>query len=268
VFAEWVHTHTLLPEDFDLLTGTFHSVFPHTRIWMSSQGDLIFVGTREPAAWDYARLQQQFAKTVGVADDLKSIGIWTPSAFFAGHVLGETETDALVRNVAGVHTDDHPVLEFRTPRSLYVDTTPMITEELDRFQKQNPPTIAGLDPEHDLDAEATYLLGFAYASLGRPQLGITYMERSTKMAPDHPEVLVGLANQYRQAGRLAEAQAAYEKALNQDLNNIEALLSLGEIRLDAGQIEWTRLLAERALRLEPQNARAHALVDRLQEAER
>jgi tetratricopeptide (TPR) repeat protein len=77
-----------------------------------------------------------------------------------------------------------------------------------------------------------------------------------------------LANQYRLAGRLAEAQAAYEKALTLDLNNIEALLSLGEIRLDAGQIEWTRLLAERALRLAPQNARAHALVDRLQEAER
>ena len=268
VFAQWVHTHTLLPEDFDLLTATFHSVFPHTGIWMSSQGDLIFVGTRESASWDYARLQQHFAKTDGVAGDLKSIGIWTPSALFAAHVLGEAETDALVRNVAGVHTDDRPVLEFRTPRSLYVDTTPMIAQELDRFRQPNPPVIAGFDPQHDLDPEGTYLLGFAYASLGRPQLGISYLERSTKMAPNDALFFVGLANQYRQGGRLADAQTAYEKALNLDLNNVEALLSLGEIRLDAGQIEWTRLLAERALRLEPQNARAHALVDRLQEVER
>ena len=48
VFAQWVHTHTLLPEDFDLLAATFHAAFPQTRIWMSAQGDLIFVGTREP----------------------------------------------------------------------------------------------------------------------------------------------------------------------------------------------------------------------------
>ena len=53
VFAQWVHTHTLLPEDFDLLVATFHAAFPQTRIWMSAQGDLIFVGTREPATWDY-----------------------------------------------------------------------------------------------------------------------------------------------------------------------------------------------------------------------
>ena len=268
VFAQWVHTHTLLAEDFDLLVATFHAVFPHTQIWMSSQGDLIFVGTRERAAWEYVRLKQHFEKTAGVADDLKSIGMWTPFALFGAHVLRDTETDALVRNVAGIHTDDHPVLEFRTPRSLYVDTTPMIVQELDRFRQVNPPAIEGFDPQHGLDAEGTYLLGFAYASLGRTELGITYMQRSTTMAPDQPSLFVGLANQYRQAGRLAEAQAAYEKALTIDLNNVEALLSLGEIRLAAGQIEWTRLLAERALRLAPQNARAHALVDRLQEAER
>jgi spermidine synthase len=268
VFAQWVHTHTLLPEDFDLLVATFHAAFPRTRIWMSAQGDLIFVGTREPADWDYGRLKQHFENTDNVADDLKSIGFWTPYALFAAHVLGEAETDALVRNVVGIYTDDHPVLEFRTPRSLYVDTTPMIVQELDRFRQENPPAIQGFDPQHDLDAEGTYLFGFASASLGRSDLGITYMQRSTTMAPDHPLFLVGLANQYRLGGRLADAQAAYEKALTLDLNNVEALLSLGEIRLDAGQIEWTRLLAQRALRLAPQNARAHALVDRLQEAER
>jgi tetratricopeptide (TPR) repeat protein len=199
---------------------------------------------------------------------LKAIGIWSPFALFGAHVLAEAETNALVHDVAGIHTDDHPVLEFRTPRSLYADTTPMIAQELDRVRQPSPPVIQGFDVQRDLDAEQTYLLGFAYASLGRRELGIDYMQRSTAMAPDQPPFFVGLANQYRLAGRLADAQTAYEKALTLDLNNVEALLSLGEIRLEAGQIEWTRLLAERALRLAPQNARAHALVDRLQEAER
>ena len=56
--------------------------------------------------------------------------------------------------------------------------------------------------------------------------------------------------------------------LSLDLNNVEALVSLGEIRLDEGQPEWTRVLSERALRLAPLDARVHALIDRLQQMER
>jgi spermidine synthase len=268
VFAQWIHTHTLLPEDFALVTATFHAVFPHIQIWMSSQGDLIFVGAADPVAWDFNRLKKHFDQTAGVAEDMKAIGIWHPFALFGAYVLGETETAALAAEASGLHTDDHPVLEFRTPRSLYVETTPMIAQELNRFRKADPPVVPGFDLERDLDAEGNYLLGFAYASVGRPDLGVKYMEKSTTMAPNEPQFFVGLAHQYQQTGRIPEAQAAYEKALNLDLNNVEALLSLGEIRLELGQIEWTRLLAERALRLAPQNARAHALVDRLQEAER
>lgn len=268
VFVQWIHTHTLLPEDFALLTATFHAVFPHTQIWTSANGNLILLGTQDPVAWDYARLQQHFARTPGVAEDLQSAGIWHPFALFGGEILGEDEVKTFVREVPRFHTDDHPVLEFRTPRSLYVETTPMIAQALDALRRPNAPVIAGFDPQHDLDAEGTYLLGFAYASLGRSALGMTYMERSTTMAPDRPLFFVGLANQYREAGRIADAQAAYERALTLDLNNVDALVSLGEIRLDGGQIEWTRVLTDRALRLAPQDARVHALVERLLEAER
>ena len=87
------------------------------------------------------------------------------------------------------------------------------------------------------------------------------------MAPDRAMFLVGLANQYRAAGRVLDARGAYERALKLDLNNVEALVSLGEIRLDEGQLEWTRVLSERALRLAPQDARVHDLIDRLQDAE-
>ena len=268
VFVQWIHTHTLLPEDFALLTATFHAVFPHTQIWTSAQGNLILLGADEAVGWDYARLKEHFARTPGVAEDLESIGIWDPFALFGAHLLGEDEVNELVRTVGGLHTDDHPVLEFRTPRSLYVETTPMVEQALDKLRRPEAPSIAGLNPERDLDADGTYLLGFAYASLGRPELGIPYMERSTNMAPDRPQFFVGLAHQYREAGRIPDAEKSYERALTLDLNNVEALVSLGEIRLDGGQIEWTRVLADRALRRAPQNARVHVLIERLLEAER
>ena len=104
--------------------------------------------------------------------------------------------------------------------------------------------------------------------VGWPELAITFMKRSTTMAPNRAVFLVGLGNQYRAAGRIQDADAAFERALKLDLNNLEALLSLGEIRFDEGQLEWTRVLADRALQLAPQDARVHALIGKLLNAER
>jgi spermidine synthase len=268
IFAQRIDMHALLPDDLGLLAATFHAVFPHMQIWTSAPGNLIFLGARDSFAWDYTRLQQHFARTPGVADDLKSAGIWHPFALFAAQVLGENESDALASDIGQFLTDDRPVLEFRTPRSLYVETTPMIVDELNYYRRPEAPAIAGFDPQRDLDADGAYLLGFAYASVGRSDLAITYMERSIRMAPDRPMFFVGLGNQYRAVGLVSDASAAYERALALDLNNVEALVSLGEIRLEEGKLEWTRVLSDRALRLSPQDARVHALIDRLQEVER
>ncbi len=268
IFAQSLHTQGLLPEDVDFLATTFHSEFPHMQIWTSAPGNLIFLGTRDSVAWDYSRLKNHFAQIQGVAADLNSMGIWRPFALFGAQVLGESESDAFTREIDELNTDDRPTLEFRAPRSLYVETTPSIAKELNPFRRPDAPAIAGFDPQRDLDADGTYLLGFAYASMGQNDLAIRYMERSTAMAPARAMFFVGLANQYRAAGRVLDARAAYERALKLDLNNVEALISLGEIRLDEGQLEWTRVLSERALQLAPQDARVHDLIDRLQEAER
>ena len=268
IFAQCIHTRALLPEDLDLLTATFQAVFPHLQIWTSAPGNLLLLGSRDPVAWDYTRLKQHFARTPGVADDLRLVGIWHPFALFGAQLLGEKESDELAGGIGEFHIDDRPVLEFRTPRSLYVETAPMIVEQLNSFRGPDPPMIAGFDPRRDLDADGAYLLGFSYASVGRSNLAIKYMELSTTMAPNHPMFFVGLGNQYRAVGRVPDARTAYERALALDLNNVEALVSLGEIRLEEGQLDWTRVLSDRALRLAPQDARVHALIDKLQEVER
>jgi spermidine synthase len=268
IFVQCIHTRGLLPDDLERLAATLHAVFPHMQIWTSAAGNLLLLGTRDSVAWDYRRLQQHFAGTPGVADDLNSIGIWQPFALFGAQVLAENESDAFTRDISEFNTDNRPVLEFRAPRSLYGETTSRIARELNPFRRPGAPPIVGFNPERDLDADGAYLLGFEYASMGQPDLAIRYMERSTAMALDRPMFFVGLGNQYRTAGRISEARAAYERALSLDLNNVEALVSLGEIRLDEGQLEWTRVLSDRALRLAPQDARVHALMNRLQEMQR
>ena len=260
IMVQWVHTHALSQDDLALLVATFRAAFPDTEIWTPAFGDLILLGLTDRSPWDYRRVSERMAGVAGVADDLRSIGIWHPAAVFAGYVLGDDRLPGLIGAVRRPHTDDRPVLEFRTPRSLYVATMPLIAELLDRLRGQPFPPVVGFDPERDLDADATYLLGFAYASLGQSRRGIPHMERSTRMAPDRPAFHIGLANQYREVDRPRDAEDAYGRALALDPNNVEALTALGEVLLDAGQASRAAALAERALRLAPDDARARALL--------
>lgn len=184
--------------------------------------------------------------------------MWHPLALFAAYV---TSGEGAARIVAGsgVHTDDLPVLEFATPRWLYADTTNAIENVLDGLRTSPFPRLAGVDLARAVDADATYLLGFAHASLGRPRTAIPFMERSTVMAPGRAAFAVGLGNQYRAAGRTAEAETVYLRAIALDPRQVEARVALGEITLERGDAARALALAEAALAIEPSHARAQAL---------
>ncbi|MBI3998960.1 MAG: fused MFS/spermidine synthase, partial [Armatimonadetes bacterium] len=259
VMVQWVHTHSLASPEFALLVATFQAAFPYTSLWSSGLGDILLVGSVDPVAWEYPRLTVAMAQTPGVRDDLESIGIWHPLALFAAYVIGEDRLPQLVGGIRAPHTDDRPTLEFITPRSLYADTVEEIDRLLHRLRGPTFPPIVGFAPARDLDADATYLIGFAYASLGRPALGIPFMERAVNMAPDHAPFHVGLANQYREAGRHREAAAAYQRAIALDPTQVEARVALGEMLLEQGDARRALELAASALRLEPGNERARRL---------
>src|SRR5262249_21136257 len=162
----------------------------------------------------------------------QSIGIWHPSAMFAAFVIDGERVDRLVEPVRRLHTDDLPTLEFITPRSLYVDTTAQIEELLAGLRGAPFPRIDGFDPARDLDAMATSLLGFAYAAQGRAPLGIGYMERGVRMAPDRAPLWVGLAGRYREVGRKADAEAAFVRAVALDPRDVQAHIALAAFLLD------------------------------------
>ncbi|MDR7522300.1 MAG: fused MFS/spermidine synthase [Armatimonadota bacterium] len=266
VMVQWVHTHSLPPEAFALIVATFRAVFPHTEVWTAAIGDLMLIGTIEPLGWDYRRIAGRLEAIPGVREDLQAIGIWHPAAVLAAFALGGDDLDRLTRSVHRLHTDDRPVLEFWAPRFLYADTQAQIHGLLSHLRTRPFPPVAGFDPSRDLDADATYLMGFAYASLGRPTVGIPYMERSTAMAPDRPAFFVGLAHQYRAVGRPRDAEDAYRRALALDPDHVEALVSLGEILLEAGRPAQALAYAQRALRIAPADERAQALAERARQA--
>lgn len=81
-----------------------------------------------------------------------------------------------------------------------------------------------------------------------------------RIATRAPQLPAGLAGAYAalQEGRLADAQAAYTRVVQDDPRNEDALLGLATIAARQGQHERAEELYLRLLELDPKNAAAHA----------
>ncbi len=145
VMVQWFHGHSLPPEQMKLIVATFRSVFPHTSFWRPNRGDVILMGTVEPTPWDLARLRERVASVPGVRDDLLSMGFWHPLSIFAPFVLDGDDLARMLSGVEGLHSDDHPVIEYLSPRAGYEDTTSINDAGVQALQTKRLPAIAGFE---------------------------------------------------------------------------------------------------------------------------
>ena len=175
------------------------------------------------------RIRRRIESVPGVAEDLRGIGFWHPLSIFAAFVLDGEDLGRMLADVSGLHTDDHPVIEYLSPRSGYVDTTTANDAGVQALQTKRFPPIAGYDEARDFDARARYLLGFGMASIGRVDAAIPLMEESVRGDRPDPKFLIGLGNQYRAKGLFAKAARAYERALSLSAAETEASLRLAEL---------------------------------------
>jgi len=234
LMVQWFHMHSLPPEQMKLIVATFRSVFPNTSLWRPNRGDIILMGSVEPVPWNAARLSERFESTPGVSGDLRPYGFWHPLSIFAAFVLDGSDLDTMLADVRGLHTDDHPVVEYLSPRAARADTTSANDAGLQALQTKTLPPIDGLGDAKALDGRSRYLLGFALASIGRIDPGIRLMEESVRDDRPDPDFLVGLGNQYRAKGWTAKAEAAYERSLALEPGQAEASLRLAELLRAAG----------------------------------
>lgn len=267
MFVQWVQKAGLAPQAFRLIVATFQRSFPHVTVWSAGPTHALLLGSRAPQRWNLDRLQSRMATIPGVADDLKVIGIWHPLALFGAFVLGEDDAGRFTAGAGRTLIDDWPAIEFSAPRSVFDDTAPAISAGLEAVRRGLLPAIDGFDPQQHIDARASYLLGFAYASLGRTSLAIEAMEAAVRASPDVAAYHVGLANQYLRADRRRDALASYEAAVSQDPLQSEALLALGTMAAEGRNadlaLQYYRRAVEAAPNLVPARlALAKALLDR------
>ena len=140
IMCQWIHLYQISLEDVLIFLKTFQSVFPHLSIWIDDS-DMLVLGADQPIPLNRDILQQRmFEPAVWWSLQRASI---TPDYLFRRYI-GDEKMINVVRKTIPLNVDDHPVLEFSAPKSLFVNHSNQIARSLIAFQR-----LAGLNAKRE-----------------------------------------------------------------------------------------------------------------------
>lgn len=121
IMSQWVQLNSIHTRELKILLNTFRSVFPHVSVWASSPQDLVVMGSKGKIEMDPARAGNRIM-IPEVREELRKTGTNNLEDLFGRYLMGDRELERFCKG-AGLNTDDHPVIEFETPKALYKSTS-------------------------------------------------------------------------------------------------------------------------------------------------
>lgn len=121
IMSQWLQLNSLDTSELQILLNTFRTVFPHVSVWASSPQDLVILGSDSQIELNSSRAANGLM-IPGVREELGKAGIKNLEDLFGRYLMGDKEVEKFCKN-AQINTDDHPVIEFETPKTLYRSTS-------------------------------------------------------------------------------------------------------------------------------------------------
>jgi spermidine synthase len=292
LLAQWVQLYGLELVDLRRVVAGFLDVFPRASLFLLSEGDAVLLGPDD--AWTAPSAEELRSRldAPAIKEDLASVKVVTPFVFASLHAL---EGDAL-RAWAGNmprHTDDRPLLELRSARSVMAETGATnhaaVAEAARRATRSEPwKTLSAANGARDLADRAAML-----EEAGAPVWAFAIYTEAFRRAPDLADAREGLvrtalraeaidlaAAELRQAaggaveadvrtalaalldaaGRNAEAARELELALRLDARHVGALAQAAALQAREGQMDASFRLAARAAALAPDDPEPRTLL--------
>jgi spermidine synthase len=258
LFSQWLQIYEMAPEDVRTLIATFRAAFPQVYLFRGAEGDLMLLGSKSERRLDLPVLKSHFDDPK-VSGDLKRIGTSRAADIISRFYLGPAEITKLAAG-ARLNTDDNALIEFNAPRR--VGTT---EETVVRNVKQLLAYAAS--PLDYLDGSKSLMHGEAdlltEAALGavkrddrdRAEQFVTYALEFGETAQAHD--ILGELRQAR--GDEAGAIESWQTALALDPNHFFTLIDLGKVYLTKQDLPRAIPYLDRAIKIDPNNARAHHL---------
>ncbi len=225
IVCQWLHSYNMSLRDLKIVLRTFHSVFPRAFLWALNENDLLLLGAKDPAFdLDLERIARR-VQYPAVREDLRRLGCQDLYALLSLYVMHGEDIERFARGVPW-HTDDHPLLEFSSPRFMHAQTSLSNSRALLEFSRSLPPPRAVREVLERATWEHFQNKGRMYEQAESFALAFREYRRAIERNPRAREALDGLRRVARTREHREEAKRIYEELLAQDANNGEARLAL------------------------------------------
>jgi tetratricopeptide (TPR) repeat protein len=240
------------PEDVKIVVNTFRSAFPHATVWFSTIGDILMIGSFEELSVDYLQLAKNY-NIPGVYEDMQKLNVREPLALLSSYLLDE---DSVTRFTAGsrINSDNHPVLEYSVPRSIYVDTSLSNWKMMSKFKTREFPKMSNFNEQRVTNrASLWYHLGIAYDYKDMPIETQKYYKKAISVDASFAPAYEGLALNLYKENKVNEAIENFQKAITIDPNASEAYYNLAQVYQAQGMREEAISCYQSAIKLSPAN---------------
>jgi spermidine synthase len=258
LFGQWLQLYEMAPEDVRTLVATFHAAFPCVYVFRGAEGDLMLLGSKIDRKLDLSVIQAHFDEPQ-VAADLKRIKTTHAGDLLSRFYLGPQEV-ANLTNGARLNTDDNALIEFNAPRRVGT-TEETVERNVRQLLAQAVSPMAYLEGKSGFAAsDAELLTDAALGAVKRDDQARAeqFVNYALDLA-DTPQANSMLGELRSARGDEGGAIEAWETALAIDPKHFYSLLNLGKLYLTKQDIPRAVPYLDRALAVEPENARAHHL---------
>jgi spermidine synthase len=116
IHCVWLPMH-IPPEDFKVIVKTFQQVYPHSSMWLTTcTPNTIMhthlIGSNEPLAIDYRRINEELRKGEVNADQLDYVTLSNGFDFIGHCAMGEKKLREFTADISRINTDNLPYAEF------------------------------------------------------------------------------------------------------------------------------------------------------------
>ena len=140
VMCQWLHVYAMPREAVDTVIATFTRVFPYTRIWAGSVGDIMLVGGSAPTEVDLEKITERF-KIPAVRDGLRRVAIDRPLVFLAHELTTEDMTEFIPPNGQPLHGDYYPVLDTLAQKGAFLMANSLHVYDFDAREEMRPKSL-------------------------------------------------------------------------------------------------------------------------------